>query len=116
MAQPRHRHEDLSPSQRRRVKALLLIRATLVGVVVMVGYYVLPMTKPGMNGTVVLVVGLLAVAGFLAWQIREIFELTISPGAGVPDPAGGNSFAALRFRVDLLRDRIVPDRTVSPSR
>ena len=74
MAQQRHRYEDLSQSQRRRVKALLLIRSTLVGVVVMVGYYLLPMTKPGINGTVVLVVGLLAVAGFLAWQIREIFN------------------------------------------
>jgi hypothetical protein len=33
---------------------------------------VLPMNEPGISGTVVLVVGLLVLAGVLTWQIREI--------------------------------------------
>ena len=73
MARQQH-YDELTVSRRRRVKALLLIRATLVGVVVVVGYYVLPMDEPGISGIVVLVVGLLVLAGVLAWQIREILN------------------------------------------
>jgi hypothetical protein len=73
MARSRQHYEELTGSRRRRVKALLLLRAALVGVVVVVGYYMLPMNEPGI-GAIVLVVGLLVLAGVLAWQIREILN------------------------------------------
>ena len=68
------KYEDMTGSQRRRVKALLLLRATLVGVVVMVAYYVLPMNDPGISGIVVLIVGLLVLACVLAWEVRSILN------------------------------------------
>lgn len=50
MARSQQWYEDLSPSKRRWVKALLLARAALVGVVVLVGYYALPMDSLGSVG------------------------------------------------------------------
>ncbi|HEY7812742.1 MAG TPA: potassium channel family protein [Nakamurella sp.] len=73
MARSRQRYEDLSRSRRRRVKTFLLIRSALVGAFIVVGYYLLPMNEPGI-GAVVLVAGLLVLAGVLAWQIREILN------------------------------------------
>jgi voltage-gated potassium channel len=74
MARSRQRYEDLSPSRRRRVKAVLLARSALVAVGLVAAYYVLPMDAPGLSGTVVLLVGLLLLAGVLTWQIRAILN------------------------------------------
>ena len=74
MARSRQHYEDLTAPRRRRMKALLLVRATLVGLVVIVGYYALPMNDPGISGIVVLVVGLLVLAGVLAWEVRSILN------------------------------------------
>jgi voltage-gated potassium channel len=74
MARSRQRYEDLSPSRRRRVKAVMLARSALVAVGLVAAYYVLPMDTPGVSGTVVLLVGLLLVAGVLTWQIRAILN------------------------------------------
>ena len=74
MARSRERQADPAGSGPRRVKALLLIRASLVGVVIVSGYYVLPMNNPGISGIVVLVVGLIVLAGVLAWEVRSILN------------------------------------------
>jgi voltage-gated potassium channel len=74
MARSQQWYEDLSPSKRRRVKARMLARGALVGVLVLVAYYTLPMNSPGIGGTLILAVGLLLTAGVLAWQIRTIIN------------------------------------------
>ena len=43
MARSEQWYADLSRSKRRRVKARMVTRAALVGVLVVVGYYALPM-------------------------------------------------------------------------
>src|SRR5664279_2118525 len=65
---------EVSPSTRRRLKARMVTRAALVGVLVVVGYYVLPMDSLGISGTFVLVAGLLLIAGVMAWQVRAIIN------------------------------------------
>ena len=74
MARSEQWYAELSPSKRRRVKARMVTRAALVGVLVVVGYYVLPMDSLGVSGALVLVAGLLLVAGVVAWQIRAIIN------------------------------------------
>jgi hypothetical protein len=74
MARSEQWYAELSQSKRRRMKARLLTRASLVGVLVLVLYYVLPMDSLGVSGALVLVAGLLLVAGVVAWQIRAIIN------------------------------------------
>ena len=69
MARSRQRYEDLTASQRRRAIALGLIRAMLVGGVITVGYYLLPMNEPGISATVFLVI---SGGNFLARATRSI--------------------------------------------
>jgi hypothetical protein len=52
----------------------MLGRAALVGILVLAGYYLLPMDRPGVTGTSVLAVGLLLTAGVLAWHVRAIMN------------------------------------------
>jgi voltage-gated potassium channel len=72
MARSQQWYEDLSQSKRRRVKARMLARGALVGVLILVGYFVLPMDSPGVSGTIVLAVGLLLAVGAVVWQVRMI--------------------------------------------
>ena len=51
----------------------MLARATLVGVLILVGYYVLPMDS-SITGISILAVGLLVTAGVLAWHVRAIMN------------------------------------------
>ena len=74
MARSEQWYAELSPSKRRRVQARMVTRAALVGVLVVVGYYVLPMDSLGISGTFVLVAGLLLIAGVMAWQVRAIIN------------------------------------------
>ena len=57
MARPRRRYEDLSPTRVRRLKALLLARSALVGVLLFAAYYLLPLNKPEDLGVLLLVEG-----------------------------------------------------------
>jgi voltage-gated potassium channel len=51
----------------------MLVLRSLVSVVMIVGaYFLLPLNRPAGTGIVVLVVGVLALAVVLAWQIRSI--------------------------------------------
>lgn len=74
MARSQQWYEDLSQSKRRRVQARMLAKGALVGVVILVGYYVLPMDSPGVSGTLVLAVGLLLATGAVAWRVRTILN------------------------------------------
>jgi voltage-gated potassium channel len=74
MARSQQWYEDLSQSKRRRVKARMLARAALVGVLMLVGYYVLPMDSLGVSGSFVLAVGLLLAVGVLVWHVRAIIN------------------------------------------
>jgi voltage-gated potassium channel len=76
MPRSRERYEDLTPTQRHRVEAVLLARSALVGVLLVVAYYVLPLDRPAASGVLVLAAGLILIVGVIAWQIREIL---ISP-------------------------------------
>ena len=66
------RYEDLTESERHRQEAAALGRSTLVGVLLVVAYYVLPLDRPAAAGVLLLVAGLILIAGLLAWQTRAI--------------------------------------------
>ncbi len=51
---------------------VLVLRSVITATVMFVGYFVLPLRRPGGTGIVVLVVGVLVLALVLAWQIRAI--------------------------------------------
>jgi hypothetical protein len=64
---------ELSARARRRLALGALLRSLGVSAVVVLGYFVLPVTtKPDLLALVVLVVGLVVVAVLLTWQIRGI--------------------------------------------
>jgi len=65
-------YEQLSPRARRRLALASLLRSAVVSVAIVVGYFVLPMTKLQAAEAGVLVAGIAVVALLLAWQIREI--------------------------------------------
>jgi len=66
------RYEDLTSAQRHRLITKLLTRSILVGLLIVVAYYTLPLDRPADTGLIILIVGLLALAGILSWQIRKI--------------------------------------------
>ena len=70
MPRPSRRYEDLTPVRRRRLEAALLARSVIVGVLLFVAYYLLPLNKPEDFGVALLVGGLILVAAVIAWQVR----------------------------------------------
>ena len=72
MAPSTPRYEDLTPAQRNRLITKMLTRSIVVALLIVVAYYTLPLDRPADIGLVILVVGLLALAGILTWQIRMI--------------------------------------------
>ena len=72
MAKSTPRYEDLTSAQRNRLITKLLTRSILVALLIVVAYYTLPLDRPADAGLVILIVGLLALAGILSWQIRKI--------------------------------------------
>ena len=68
------RYEDLTPGRRRRLETLLVARSVLVGVLLFVAYYLLPLNKPETFGVLLLVGGLILIAVVVAWQVRAIRE------------------------------------------
>jgi hypothetical protein len=66
------RYEDLTRRQRQRMATLLVLRSLLSVVVIIAAYFLLPLKRPAGTGIIVLVVGVLALALVLAWQIRAI--------------------------------------------
>jgi len=65
-------YEQLTPRARRRIAVRSLLRSLLVSVVIVTGYFLLPMKRLDGNSAVVLGVGLAIVTLLLGWQIREI--------------------------------------------
>ena len=65
-------YEQLPARARRRLALASLLRSVAVSVAIVVGYFVLPMTKLQAAEAGVLVAGIAVVALLLAWQIREI--------------------------------------------
>ena len=72
MPRPSRRYEDLTPARRRRHEAALLARSVIVGVLLFVAYYLLPLNKPEAYGLLLLVGGLILIAVVVAWQVRAI--------------------------------------------
>jgi|SRR5664279_3753724 hypothetical protein len=72
MARSSQRYEELTPAQRNRLITKMLTRSIVVALLIVVAYYTLPLDRPADIGLVILVVGLLALAGILTWQIRMI--------------------------------------------
>ena len=72
MPRPSRRYEDLTPSHRHRLEAVLLARSVIVGILLFVAYYLLPLNKPEGFGVALLVGGLILVAAVVAWQVRAI--------------------------------------------
>ena len=72
MPRPSRRYEELTPARRRRLEAALLARSVIVGVLLFVAYYLLPLNKPESFGVLLLVGGLVLVAVVVAWQVRAI--------------------------------------------
>ena len=72
MPRPSRRYEDLTPARRRRLEAALLAQSVIVGVLLFVAYYLLPLNKPESYGLLLLVGGLILVAVVITWQVRAI--------------------------------------------
>jgi Ion channel len=67
------RYQDLPPAKRRRLIAGAVVRTVLIAAVLVVLYYVLPLDRPWDSDTAVrLLIGLLVVAGVVAWGVRFI--------------------------------------------
>lgn len=66
------RYEALTPAQRNRLITKMLTRSILVAILILVAYYTLPLDRPADIGLLILIGGLLALAGILTWQIRKI--------------------------------------------
>src|SRR5271166_4334999 len=67
------RYQDLPPAQRRRLIAWAVLRTVLIAAVLVVLYYVLPLDRPWDSDTAVrLLIGLLVVAGVIAWGVKII--------------------------------------------
>jgi len=64
--------DQLTASQRHRRQAVLLARAAVTGALLFVAYFLLPLNEPEDVGIVVLVGGLILIAGVMAWHVREI--------------------------------------------
>ncbi|MEV0803757.1 ion channel [Kribbella sp. NPDC050281] len=65
-------YAQLPPRSRRRLAIASLLRSVLVSLVIVAGYFLLPMRLDGSLAVVGLVGGLAVVALLLAWQVREI--------------------------------------------
>jgi voltage-gated potassium channel len=66
------RYEELTPAQRNRLITKMLTRSILTAILILVAYYTLPLNRPADIGLVILIGGLLVLAGILTWQIRKI--------------------------------------------
>ncbi|MFG1622646.1 potassium channel family protein [Kribbella sp. NPDC049227] len=65
-------YAELPARTRRRLALASLLRSLLVSVIIVAGYFLLPMRLDGAAAIVALFGGLAVVALLLAWQIREI--------------------------------------------
>jgi len=65
--------QDMPPAKRRRLIAGAVLRTVLIAAVLVVLYYVLPLDRPWDSDTAVrLLIGLVVVAGVVAWGVRII--------------------------------------------
>ena len=71
-APPAVPYGDLPPATRRRLAARSLLRSLLVAVVLVAGYFALPMTRLTAVTEVFLAAGLLLLIWLLVWQIRAV--------------------------------------------
>ena len=85
MARSQQWYEDLSQSKRRRVQARMLAKGALVGVVILVGYYVLPLDSPGVSFDV------------------DVCDPTIAPGVGTP-VKGGLDYREAHMVMEIVAD------------
>ena len=72
MPRSSRRYEDLTPARRRRLEAVLLARSVIVGVLLFVAYYLLPLDKPEDFGRAAAGRGPHPGRRVVAWQVRAI--------------------------------------------
>ncbi|MEI8412256.1 MULTISPECIES: potassium channel family protein [unclassified Kribbella] len=65
-------YQQLPPRTRRRLATMSLVRSLVVSVVIVAGYFLLPMRLDGSLAVVALVGGLVVVGLVLGWQILDI--------------------------------------------
>ena len=65
-------YEELTKAQRRTLAIRLVVRSLLVAILLFVAYYLAPMNRPERSGVITLIVGFVALALVLGWQIRAI--------------------------------------------
>ena len=115
MPRPSRRYEDLAPGRRRRIEAVLVARSVLVGVLLFVAYYLLPLNKPETFGVLLLVGGIVLIAVVVAWQVRAIAESPFPRLRGVQTLISGIPlllvvFAAVYYLTGLTQ----PDSFTQP--
>ena len=69
---PLAQYDQLTRRQKQRMATVLVLRSVLTVIVLVAAYFLLPLKRPAGTGIIVLVVGVLALALVLAWQIRAI--------------------------------------------
>jgi len=110
MARPGRRYEDLSPARVRRRKALLLARSAVVGVLLFVAYYLLPLDKPEDYGLLLLVGGLIMIGVVIAWQVRAILNAPFPRLRGFQTLISGIPLILVVFAAVFYLDRAGPGR------
>jgi hypothetical protein len=75
MARPRRRYEDMTPSHVRWLQALSLAESALIGALLLVAYYLLPLNEFGGGiGVPTLIAGLILIGVVVVWQVRAIVK------------------------------------------
>ena len=109
------RYEDLTPGRRRRLETLLVARSVLVGALLFVAYYLLPLNKPESFGVLLLVGGLILIAVVVAWQVRAIRESPFPRLRGVQTLISGIPLLLVVFAaVYYLTGQTQPDSFTQP--
>ena len=115
MPRPSRRYEDLAPGRRRRLEAVLVARSVLVGVLLFVAYYLLPLNKPETFGVLLLVGGVILIAVVVAWQVRAIAESPFPRLRGVQTLISGIPLLLVVFAaVYYLTGQTQPDSFTQP--
>jgi len=115
MPRPSRRYEDLAPGRRRRIEAVLVARSVLVGVLLFVAYYLLPLNKPETFGVLLLVGGVILIAVVVAWQVRAIRESPFPRLRGVQTLISGIPLLLVVFAAAYyLTGQTEPDSFTQP--
>jgi hypothetical protein len=111
MARPRRRYEDMSPSHVRWLQALSLAKSALIGVLLLVAYYLLPLDEwKGGVGVATLLAGLILIGAAVVWQVRAILKAPFPRLRGFQTMLSGIPLVLVVFAaVFYLTAQVQPD-------